>query len=194
MNMPKRESPGDLWCVTHLAGQTLEELFDADRLARLEQMALYKTIGVLRRQTNPEYAVAGSDDLAELVLYVRDNIASWRGFVALRDLPKAYHGYRGVLAKQVLAEARAMLLLRAIGNIPPWQLWHHQGQGYGRWQAAQSLIDQYRPLQRAVWRLPAPKGTVKFDDRHYHGRPKRDRTNGTPEGVSTGRGPHSQRH
>ncbi len=189
--MPKRELPSNLWCVTHLAGQTLEELFEPSRLARLEKMALYKTIGVLRRETSPDYAVPGSDDLAELVLYVRANIGSWRGFVTLRDLPAAYHGYRGTLAKQVLADARAMLLLRAIGNIPPWQLWYHSG--HGHWQAAQSLIDQYRPLQRAVWRLPAPKPTAKFDDRHYHGRPERDRTNGTPEGVSTGRGSHSQR-
>ena len=191
VNMRGSEAPGDLWCVTHLAGMALEELFIPPALERLERMALYKIICVLRRPAHPEYSVAGTgESIAELAFHVRDHTSKWHGFVAMHDLPMPFRGYTGKLGKEVLADARIMLLLHAVAGIPEHQLWYHGGLGY--WQAAQSLIDQYRPLQREVWRLPAPKATQAFKDSSWHGRPRRDRNNGTVEGTSIGRGRYSQ--
>ena len=154
-------------------------------------MALYKTICVLRQQNEPLYGVVAADDsIATLALFVPEKTRRWNGFVTSDDLPAPYRTYAGKLRKEVLADVRMLLLFQAIAGISDDRLWYHEGDGY--WQAAQSLIDQYKPLQRQVWQLPAAKGSQLFNDHRWHGRPRRDRDNGTVEGTSTGRGRYSQ--
>ena len=64
MSVRGHESPSDLWCVTHLAHITLEELFEPAALERLERIALYKTICVLRQQNKPLYGVVAAGGTA----------------------------------------------------------------------------------------------------------------------------------
>ena len=192
-------------------GLTLEELFvewrhDTEHgdelLAHLMDVARLRIVTVFSHASGEIYArmkmghkwgtratffVPGDrGTIDELVRYVAENMKGTSEFVRVRDLPPAYRLLVKAWRDTVRARARGLLLEAVVSQLvqEERQLWHHAGDRI--WQASQSLIDEYEPLRRKVRSLPAPRHRVKRDDHSYHGRPKRDRKNGTIEGVSTG--------
>lgn len=200
--------------ITHIMGLrpndrlTLEELFvegrdpDKERLTHLRQVARLKVIGVFRtasthrtgaRRERPGYPVYTDHFLPhmdgsveQLIRVVMVNMKGTSQFVRVNDLPEKYRLMSKHWRESVRAEARYLLVQSVVEELlaDETQLWYHSG--HERWQASQSLIDEFEPLERTVRHLPEPKHRKKRDRRQWHGRPARDRKNGTVPGVSVG--------
>ncbi len=187
---------------------TLEELFvegrapDKERLTHLKRVARLKVIGVFRvastlrsgrrreRPGQPVYTdhfLTGMDgSFEQLVRVVLITMKGTSQFVRVNDLPERYRLMTKHWRETVRAEARYLLVQSVLAELlaEETQLWYHAG--HQRWQASQSLIDEYVPLEREVRHLPEPRRRKKRDRRQWHGRPARDRKNGTIPGVSVG--------
>jgi hypothetical protein len=187
---------------------TLDELFvvgrdpDRQRLDHLKSVARLKVIGVFRvastyrtgaRRERPGHPVytdhflpGMNGDSDQLVRYILTRMKGTSQFVRVNDLPEQYRRLTKHWRESVRAEARYLLVKAVVDELiaDETQLWYHAG--HERWQASQSLIDEYEPLEREVRHLPEPKHRKKRDRRRWHGRPARDRKNGTVPGVSVG--------
>lgn len=128
----------------------------------------------------------GRDDLLRRIV---DCMDSWSWFVTINDLPEEYRALEPYWCDKVRNEARMRLFEAIVDDLLENQkLWHHSGSR--RWQASQSLVDEHRELTEAIREFnDHPSGKhrrKKHDRRPWHGRPSRDRKNGTVQGVSIG--------
>ncbi|XMB33805.1 hypothetical protein QQ965_03640 [Candidatus Saccharibacteria bacterium oral taxon 955] len=135
----------------------------------------------------PENTIPGDEDLESLVGYIVTHIKRPGKFVRVSDLRDDYRDLSHNWRESVRSQARYSLVKEAVEELldSMVQLWHHTGPGFSRWQSAQSLIDKYS-LGRRPSRRGRRRRRKKYDRRPYHGRPDRDRNNGTVEGVSVG--------
>ncbi len=147
------------------------------------------------------------DHLHGIVLYVVQNMKGASTFVQPADLPLEYQELAQDWVDTVRAKARWMLIHAAVVRLlrrrERWvvvngtanhlelpcrgaMLWYHDTPSGGIWQASQRLVDAYPPLSRHLRdKQPRRKRDTYRDDRHYHGRPSRDRGR-VVAGVSIG--------
>lgn len=168
-------------CIPRLRNEAKSRVADAFSL-----VTLCLSVGGRCHQA-PENIIPGDEDLESLVGYIVTHIKRPGKFVRVRDLRDDYRGLSYSWRESVRSQARYALIREAVEELLDRmvQLWHHTGPGFSRWQSAQSLIDEYSSGRR-----PSRRGRCrrrkKYDRRPYHGRPARDRKNGTVEGVSVG--------
>ena len=138
------------------------------------------------RRYAPENTIPGDEDLESLVGYIVTHIKRPGKFVRVSDLRDDYRDLSHNWRESVRSQARYSLIREVIEELleSMVQLWYHTGPGFSRWQSAQSLIDEYGSAGRRSGRRRRRR--KKHDRRPYHGRPARDRKNGTVEGVSVG--------
>lgn len=188
---------------TEERGLTLKELFVKDRdegdltLSYLLETAYLKVIevfqitemidvGRVRRPRRTDHYLPGmSDSVDRLLGLISIRVRSVRDFVRISDLPPQYQRLNSHWREKICSQARYLLLREVIYQLVTenTKLWYHAG--HERWQASQSMIDDYGPLLRKHKGLPRPKRQPKWDDHSYHGRPRRDRHGrGVLPGVS----------
>lgn len=128
------------------------------------------------RQTD-NFIIGVSERPSELASYVLRNMR--RSFIQKHQLPKQVRDLPEWLMEKVIAKAHYDVLLGAINAMHAnSDIWYDYGLGI--WISAQSNLDDFWKFVEKDW---ADKGTPKFDDRSWHGRPRRDR--GTmPEGAA----------
>ena len=174
-------------------GLELEELFcdgrsrDNAPLDHLRQVARLKTVGVFRAADKHSF-LGMNGSLDQLVMAIAEAMQRPHDFVEVSDLPRQYRDLTGYWLGMLRVQAHYLLLMEVVVelNAAGTQLWYFQG---GRcWQASQSLLDEYDELLRKTKGWRKPRRSALLDQRNWHGRPKRDRKNGTREGVSTGGG------
>lgn len=181
-----------------MAGQIpLVEMINEGCLPRLRDEAKSKVadcfslvafcLPVDGRRYAPENTIPGDENLESLVGYIVTHIKRPGKFVRVSDLHDNYRGLSCSWRESVRSQARYSLVKEAVEELldSMVQLWHHTGPGFSRWQSAQSLIDKYSSVRRPS-RRGRRRRRKKYDRRPYHGRPDRDRNNGTVEGVSVG--------
>lgn len=168
-------------CLPRLKGEAKSRVADAFSL-----VTLCLPVGRRCRQA-PENTIPGDEDLESLVGYIVTHIKRPGKFVRVSDLHDDYRGLSCSWRESVRSQARYSLVKEAVEELRDSmvQLWHHTGPGFSRWQSAQSLIDKYSSGRRPS-RRGRRRRRKKYDRRPYHGRPDRDRNNGTVEGVSIG--------
>ena len=180
-----------------MAGQIpLVEMINEGCLPRLRDEAKSKVadcfslvafcLPVDGRRYAPENTIPGDEDLESLVGYIVTHIKRPGKFVRVSDLRDDYRDLSHNWRESVRSQARYSLIREVIEELleSMVQLWYHTGPGFSRWQSAQSLIDEYGSAGRRSGRRRRRR--KKYDRRPYHGRPARDRKNGTVEGVSVG--------
>ena len=180
-----------------MAGQIpLVEMINEGCLPRLRDEAKFKVadcfslvafcLPVDGRRYAPENTIPGDEDLESLVGYIVTHIKRPGKFVRVSDLRDDYRDLSHNWRESVRSQARYSLIREVIEELleSMVQLWYHTGPGFSRWQSAQSLIDEYGSAGRRSGRRRRRR--KKHDRRPYHGRPARDRKNGTVEGVSVG--------
>ena len=180
-----------------MAGQIpLVEMINEGCLPRLRDEAKSKVadcfslvafcLPVDGRRYAPENTIPGDEDLESLVGYIVTHIKRPGKFVRVSDLRDDYRDLSHNWRESVRSQARYSLIREVIEELleSMVQLWYHTGPGFSRWQSAQSLIDEYGSAGRRSGRRRRRR--KKHDRRPYHGRPARDRKNGTVEGVSVG--------
>lgn len=194
-------------------GLTLQELFvegradDDKTLDHLLKVARLKVIGVFRltevmgygrtrRPARTDHYLPDMDGSADqLVTFIARHMKGSHDFVRPSDLPPRYRVLTKHWRDTVRAQARYLLLRETVNQLlfrqvagqleeNRTQLWYHSGQQ--RWQASQSLIDEYEPLLRQTKGISGPKRHPKWDDRSWHGRPRRDRERNVVPGTSVG--------
>lgn len=168
-------------CLPRLRNEAKSRVADAFSL-----VTLCLSVGGRCRQA-PENTIPVNEDLDSLVGYVVTHIKRPGKFVRVSDLRDDYRGLSYSWRESVRSQARYSLIREVIEELleSMVQLWHHTGPGFSRWQSAQSLIDKYSSGRRPSCR-GCRRRRKKYDRRPYHGRPDRDRKNGTVEGVSIG--------
>lgn len=166
-------------CLLRLRGEAKSRVADTFSL-----VALCLPVGGHCRRALGN-AIPGDEDLDSLVGYIVTHIKRPGKFVRVSDLCDDYRGLSYSWRESVRSQARYLLVKEAVEEMldSMVQLWYHTGPGFSRWQSAQSLIDEYGSAGRRSGRRRRRK---KYDRRPYHGRPARDRKNGTVEGVSIG--------
>lgn len=164
-------------CLPRLRNEAKSRVADAFSL-----VTLCLPVGRRCRQA-PENTIPGDEDLDSLVGYIVTHIKRPGKFVRVSDLRDDYRGLSPSWRESVRSQARYSLIREVVEELldSMVQLWYHTGPGFSRWQSAQSLIDEYGSAGRRSSRRRRRK---KHDRRPYHGRPARDRKNGT--GVSIG--------
>lgn len=174
-------------------GLALEELFCDGRsrgnapLDHLRQVARLKTVGVFR--VADKHSLLGMNgSLDQLVVAIAQAMERPHDFVEVSDLPRQYRDLTGYWLGMLRAQARHLLLTEVVEELylAGTQLWYFEGSRC--WQVAQSLLDEHDELLRETKGWRKPRRSALWDQRNWHGRPKRDRKNGTREGVSTGGG------
>ncbi len=131
----------------------------------------------VRDRSTCGYIASVGDQLSSLATYLMRNMGPWvlDKVYSADDLPRRYHAEsrrdREYVARYVCYELimRQLLLLRDAHD-----LWWQEG-----WTVPQSVMDQYLRL------VKSSKQSYR-DDRAFHGRPRRDRDNGTLPGASVG--------
>ena len=168
-------------CLSRLRDEAKSRVADAFSL-----VTLCLSVGGRCRQA-PENTIPVDEDLESLVGYIVTHIKRPGKFVRVSDLRDDYRGLSYSWRESVRSQARYSLIREAVEELLDRmvQLWHHTGPGFSRWQSAQSLIDKYSSGRRPS-RRGRRRRRKKYDRRPYHGRPDRDRNNGTVEGVSVG--------
>lgn len=168
-------------CIPRLRNEAKSRVADAFSL-----VTLCLSVGGRCRQA-PENTIPVDEDLESLVGYIVTHIKRPGKFVRVSDLRDGYRGLSYSWRESVRSQARYLLVKEAVEELldSMVQLWHHTGPGFSRWQSAQSLIDKYSSGRRPS-RRGRRRRRKKYDRRPYHGRPDRDRNNGTVEGVSIG--------
>ena len=168
-------------CLSRLRDEAKSRVADAFSL-----VTLCLSVGGRCRQA-PENTIPVDEDLESLVGYIVTHIKRPGKFVRVSDLRDDYRGLSYSWRESVRSQARYSLVKEAVEELldSMVQLWHHTGPGFSRWQSAQSLIDKYSSGRRPS-RRGRRRRRKKYDRRSYHGRPDRDRNNGTVEGVSIG--------
>mgnify|MGYP000873384407 CR=1 FL=1 len=167
-------------CLSRLRDEAKSRVADAFSL-----VTLCLSVGGRCRQA-PENTIPVDEDLESLVGYIVTHIKRPGKFVRVSDLRDDYRGLSYSWRESVRSQARYSLVKEAVEELldSMVQLWHHTGPGFSRWQSAQSLIDKYGSAGRRSGRRRRRR--KKHDRRPYHGRPARDRKNGTVEGASIG--------
>ena len=169
-------------CLPRLRNEAKSRVADVFSL-----VTLCLSVGGRCRQA-PENTIPGDENLESLVGYIVTHIKRPGKFVRVSDLHDNYRGLSYSWRESVRSQARYSLIREAVEELRDSmvQLWYHTGPGFSRWQSAQSLIDEYGADGRRSSRRRRRRRRKKYDRRPYHGRPDRDRNNGTVEGVSVG--------
>lgn len=123
------------------------------------------------------YIASVDNQLSSLATYLMRSMGPWvlDKVYSPDSLPRRYHGElrrdRETVARFVCFELimRQLILLRDAHD-----LWWQEG-----WTVPQSVMDEYLRL------VKSSKQSYR-NDRAFHGRPRRDRDNGTVPGVSVG--------
>lgn len=167
-------------CIPRLRNEAKSRVADAFSL-----VTLCLSVGGRCHQA-PENTIPVDENIESLVGYIVTHIKRPGKFVRVSDLRDNYRGLSCSWRESVRSQARYSLVKEAVEELldSMVQLWHHTGPGFSRWQSAQSLIDDYSSVGRRSGRCRRRR--KKYDRRPYHGRPARDRKNGTVEGVSIG--------
>jgi hypothetical protein len=182
---------------------TLDELFtdgqggEVSSLDHLRKVARLKIIGVFRiagevsrevtrRPASASYILPGDGTAEQLVAAITRVMKGSHDFVKTHDLPPVYRGLATQWRNSVRAHVRYLLLLEAVKELEGVgaQLWYFQGEQ--RWQAAQSLIDEYERLLREAKGWYGSRPELPFNRRPWHGRPARDRRRAVMPGTSVG--------
>lgn len=167
---------------------TLDHLRKVARLKIIE--VFYFTSEVDRelsdRPLSASYILPGDGTAEQLVAAIARLMSGSHDLVRTHDLSPRYRGLVREWRNSVQTQARHLLLMEVVNELEGAgaQLWYFQGEQ--RWQAAQSLIDEYDRLLREVkgWRKPRPE--LPFNRRPWHGRPARDRRRAVMPGTSVG--------
>ena len=176
-----------------------------EHLARQLLLARYKIINVLRRpveqmvdgpkRNNPRRRKRYSENSAsmagnskdDLARYIAQNTKRW-GMLGRTDwMLMAFSDAERTTRKLVQARARYLLVRQALDQVDDASLWYDDGNQ--AWQAAQSLVDELRPLQCKLFpghNRPG-KPRVKLDQRSHHGGSNSARKRkARPPGMSVG--------
>lgn len=164
------------------------------RLLRLRKIARLSIVDVFTRSDN--YAIGVDSTVQALTNYVLRHLKRRRNFANMNDVWECLRDGTKAQRQHTLAEIDQILIAEALTvlvgtNDKPGVLQYMRGSR--EWVAPQSLIDEDEQLRREVGWLPTPRAPRLFNDRSWHGRPRRDRKNGTTEGISAGRGQFGQR-
>lgn len=169
---------------------SLTELPPEDRRRRYARMRpfsvrsdLFLPFGeYVGEEGEPAYLDESPESLAS---YLTVHAARRRELLKPSDLPWHYRRLPQKEVENLLEEMHYLLmrhLVKALAEHPVC-LWSH----CDGWQAARSFVDELATLRRIEFTSTRRrKRRVKSDMRPFHGRPGRDRKNGTIPGVSIG--------
>ena len=182
----------------------LDDLIDENRLEKKEQLARLRVVQAFRessvkvddKQTTvktPNRMACASDNLDSLAQKIVDEMHPARlgYFVKKQDIPLEYQrlspSWRGIVIKR----AAYLLILDALHEFESddrcsiyYQI--HEDFG-GMWVISQCLADRHDEFMAAVKRHRRFNTPCKDDQRHFHGRPRRDRERkAAPPGTSIG--------
>lgn len=190
-----RQVPADGDTPAYTDTKKLDHLREVARLKVINAFLTASRSDVNRRSSRRaavDYCLPNMEDdsIDQLVRVIIRGMKRIHDFVRPNDLPVEYRMLTRHWRNSVRAQARYLLLEDVVKELVSKenQLWYHSGHKW--WQASQSLMDEYEPLLRKVNNLPNAKRSRKWDDRSWHGRPRRDRSRDTAPGTSVGSKKH----
>ena len=152
-----------------------------------------------RRAVHEHFLPVVDSSLDALTRLVLRSIPKAYKFVRTEDLLPEHAALIPTWRDKVRTEARRVLVLEVVSELESEQtdMWYieYPCHNHAGWQVSAGLMAGFSDLQRGLAGYQPLQSHFrrKVDRRNWHGRPLRDRENGTPEGVSVGRGPFDQR-
>lgn len=177
---------------------SLDDIFDDETYVERRLVARHRIIGVFDVAIDPfskrgtdNFIVGVAERISDLADYVSDKMRHRRNLIVIDDLPFRYAPLPKKQREKVCQPLRRQLIIDELIAMRDAEEIYWQD---GRWQAKQSLIDEYVRFRevrqehyRKVEEVHRTALRIKRDNRTYHGRPRQQtKRRGIPEGTSIG--------